>query len=42
MLESYFEREDALTDRIKSLEERADALEDREKTEQSKSRKTVG
>jgi predicted transcriptional regulator len=42
MLESYFEREDALTDRIKALEERADAFERREKTEQSKSQKTVG
>jgi predicted transcriptional regulator len=42
MLESYFEREDALIDRIKALEEKADALERREKTEMPKSRKTVG
>jgi predicted transcriptional regulator len=42
MLESYFERDNALTERIKALEERADALERREKTGQPKRGKAVG
>jgi predicted transcriptional regulator len=42
MLESYFERDNAVTDRIKALEERADVLESREKTGRPKSGKAVG
>jgi hypothetical protein len=42
MLESYFERENILTDRIKALEEKIDMIESREKTRQPKNGKAVG